>query len=49
MGKNLPSHGSNAGTPKVRKNTKHVNIKLDTLRMERNKRDVQIILTSLKN
>ena len=34
---------------KVRRGTKQVNIELGTLRMERDERDVQMILTCLKN
>ena len=34
---------------KVRKNTKDVNIELVTLRMERDERDVQMILKCLRN
>ena len=50
-GKNSPSHGSNVGNlnEKVRKNTKHVNIELGALRMERDERDVQMTLICLKH
>ena len=34
---------------KVWKNTKHVNIELGVLRMERDERDIQMIVTYLKN